>query len=122
MTKIKAVEIYRKIFSTLQSGGIFMLSLYTTDYFKMPIGQHGEEGKRPDHEFVRIPMTEDLRVLSGGSESKWRIGEIRRFYRDLEELLEEFRIADPDKTMDFDAMLYRFYENGSILRLWVKKR
>jgi len=120
MTKIKAVEIYSKIFNALQNGGVFMLSVWTHNYFKMPVGHHGEEGKRPPHMFVRIPMTEDLQVLSGGSE--YREGEIRRFYRGIEELMEEFQSADGDKTMDFEKIHYRYYENDAILRVWVKKK
>ncbi len=120
MTKIKAIEVYRRIFSALQNGGVFMLSLWTSEYFNMPIGRHGEEGVRPPHEFVRIPMTEDLRVLIGGSER--RVGEIRRFYRDREELLEEFKIADEDHVMDLDSIECRYYENGAILRVWLRKR
>ncbi|HTP09560.1 MAG TPA: class I SAM-dependent methyltransferase [Anaerolineae bacterium] len=119
MTKIKAVEIYRKIFDTLYRGGIFMLSVWTTKYFNMPIGKHGEEGYRPPHEFTRIPMTEDLQVLIGGST---RIGEIRRFYRGYEELLEEFQSADEKKVMDFENIHFRYYEDGAILRVWVKKK
>jgi SAM-dependent methyltransferase len=120
MTKIKAIEIYRKIFATLQSGGVFMLSLWTTNYFKMPVGEHGEKGKRPSHTFVRIPMTEDLRVLSSGP--RLRIGEIRRFYQDMDELMAEFQSADEDKAMDFENIHYRTYENEAILRVWVRKK
>jgi SAM-dependent methyltransferase len=120
MTKIKAIEIYRKIFGALRGGGIFMLSLWTTKYFDMPIGQHGEEGKRPPHKFVRIPMTEDLRVINEGPPA--RIGEVRRFYNDLDELMDEFRIADQDGAMDFANMHCEKYENGAILRIWVRKR
>jgi SAM-dependent methyltransferase len=120
MTKIKAIEIYRKIFEVMHGGGIFALSLWTTCYFDMPIGAHGEEGKRPAHTFVRIPMTEDLRVLSGGS--RLRIGEIRRFYRGFDELMEEFRSADEHSVMDFENIQHSTYENGAILRVWVGKK
>jgi SAM-dependent methyltransferase len=121
MTKIKAIEVYRRVFSRLRGGGVFMLSLYTPGYFDMEPGQHGKRGEKPDHEFVRIPMTEDLRVLTGGSEPL-RYGEIRRFYRNYEELLEEFRIADENNTMDFEGIEYRYYENGAILRVWIHKK
>jgi SAM-dependent methyltransferase len=120
MTKIKAIEIYRKIFAALQSGGVFMISLWTTNYFKMPVGEHGEKGKRPPHTFVRIPMTEDLRVLNSGP--RLRIGEIRRFYRDFDELMEEFQSADEGKVMDFENIHYRYYESDAILRVWVSKK
>ena len=120
MTKIKAIEIYRKIFSTLRNGGIFMLSVWTTNYFNMPIGEHGKEGFRPPHVFIRVPMTEDLQILSEGS--KLRQGEIRRFYHDFDELLEEFQSADEHKVMDFENIHYQYYENNAVLRVWVKKK
>ena len=120
MTKIKAVEIYRMIFNVMHSGGVFMLSLWTTDYFKMPISKHGEEGSRPPHVFTRVPMTEDLQVLTGGC--KLREGEIRRFYRGFEELLEEFHSADENRGMDFEGIQYRYYEKGAILRVWIGKK
>jgi SAM-dependent methyltransferase len=120
MTKIKAIEIYRKVFAALQSGGVFSLSLWTTNYFNMPVGEHGEKGKRPSHTFVRVPMTEDLRVLNSGP--RLRIGEIRRFYQDIDELMEEFRSADEDRVMDFENIAYRYYENGAVLRVWVRKK
>jgi hypothetical protein len=86
----------------------------------MPVGEHGEKGKRPPHTFVRVPMTEDLRVLNSGP--RLRIGEIRRFYQDMDELMEEFRSADEDKLMDFENIAYRYYENGAVLRVWVRKK
>ncbi len=121
MTKIKAIEIYKKIFNALDSGGVFMLSLWTTNYFKMPISsKHGEAGCRPGHIFTRVPMTEDLQVLIGGSDL--RKGEIRRFYRDYKELLEEFEIADENKGIDIEMIHYKSYENDAILRVWLKKK
>lgn len=119
MTKIKAIEIYRNIFNVLQNGGIFMLSLWTVDYFKMPLSKHGEGG-RPNHIFEMVPMSEQLMILVGGSKN--RIGEIRRLYRGIEELLDEFKIADDSNSMDFENMNYRYYENGAILRVWIVKK
>ena len=61
-------------------------------------------------------MTEDLRALSGGPQPL-RYGEIRRFYRNYEELLEEFKIADEHNTMDFEGIVHPYYEEGAILRV-----
>jgi hypothetical protein len=97
-----------------------MLSLWSTNYFKMPISRHGEEGSRPGHVFVRVPMTEDLQVLIDGSKN--RIGEIRRFYRGFDELLEEFHSADENDTMDFENIHCRYYENDAIIRVWLRKK
>ena len=122
MTKIKTIETYRRIFKTLCPGGIFMLSVWTNNYFKMPIAKHGEEGHRPPHEFTSVPMTENLKILTGGFGSEKRLGEIRRFYRGFEELLEEFKIADEDAVMDLDNINHRSYEMDAILRVWVQKK
>lgn len=120
MTKIKAIEIYRKIFKVLQHRGIFMLSLWTVNYFNMPIGKHGDQGVRPNYTFTRVPMTEDLRILSEGSEI--RRGEIRRFYNNFEELREEFKNADENEIMDYENIKYKYYENGAVLRVWLVKK
>jgi len=121
MTKNKAVEIYKKIFDVLHSGGVFMMSLWTRKYFEMPIGTHGTEGVRPPYKFEEIPMTEDLRVIVGGSDV--RKGEIRRFYKDFEELMGEFQIANQNnKFMDLENIHHESYEDGAILRVWVVKK
>jgi SAM-dependent methyltransferase len=122
MTKIKAIEIFRQIFICLQKGGVFMLSVWTNHYFDMPIGEHGTKGHRPPYEFMRIPMTEDLQVLVGGSEDDKRLGEIRRFYRGIDELIEEFESADDHKVIDFENINYRYYENDAVLRVWLNKK
>jgi len=120
MTKLRAVEIYRRIFNILDHGGVFMLSVWTINYFKMPISQHGKDGHRPPHIFTAVPMAEDLQILTGGSVE--RLGEIRRFYRGFEELLEELQSADENNVMDLENIIYRSYENDAILRVWVQKK
>jgi SAM-dependent methyltransferase len=122
MTKIKTIETFRRIFNAMHPNGIFMLSVWTVNYFKMPMGQHGEEGYRPMHEFTPVPMTENLQILTGGVGSDMRLGEIRRFYRDYEELLQEFREADENNDMDFENIKHLYYEDDAILRVWVQKK
>lgn len=120
MNNVKAVEVYKKIFHLLEPGGILMLSVWTSDYFNMPLGKHGVQGCRPDFIYTKIPIAEDLRVLIGGSDE--RIGEIRRFYKDHHELIKELSQADPDDVMNIKKTKYSYYENRAIIRLWVEKK
>lgn len=103
MPRIKTREIFKEIYRVLKPGQLFCGLFWHTNYFQMDLGADQDKQQRPKVEFVKVPLYEDLRIVAKVNETdknkkEDKKGEIRRFYRDHEELIDE--LTKPDEDSD----------------------